>query len=199
MGAVKTRLGRQIGAVAATWFYRHATLSTLRRLRRDPRFEVGLAMTPDARIATRAWPAGMERVNQGEGDLGARMARVLRHPSAAPCGGRALRRAPVGLRVVIGSDIPAITPRAVVDALTQLGAHRAVFGPADDGGFWLVGLAVLGAPERPFDEVPWSAPDTLAACIARFQPGTVALAATINDVDEPDEYHRHRNLMVTRM
>lgn len=42
--------------------------------------------------------------------------------------------------VLIGMDTPQVTPDMLVYALSLLGAYDAVFGPAADGGFWLLGL-----------------------------------------------------------
>ena len=54
-----------------------------------------------------------------------------------------MRRPPLGLPpgpvVVIGSDIPGITARHIAEAFRLLGRHAFVFGPARDGGYWLVG------------------------------------------------------------
>ena len=52
MGVVKTRLGRDIGAVQATAFYRITMGNVLRRLSCDPRFETVLAVAPDAAVAS---------------------------------------------------------------------------------------------------------------------------------------------------
>ena len=125
-GRVKTRLGREIGHVAATWWFRHQLRSLLRRLR-DPRWDLVLAVAPDTATLSPVWPVDLPRVAQGGGDLGTRMARAMR--SAAP-----------GPVCVVGADIPGITPARVWAAFRAMGGHDAVFGPAEDGGFWLIGV-----------------------------------------------------------
>ena len=75
-GRVKTRLGRDIGRIDATWWFRHAVSRTLRALARDPRWEVLLLVAPDEAVHARDWAAPgagrLRRLKQGGGDLGAR-------------------------------------------------------------------------------------------------------------------------------
>lgn len=76
-GRVKTRLGRDIGMIAAAWWFRHQTQRLLRGLR-DPRWDLVLAVAPDTQgMKSRVWPGDLLRIPQGRGDLGARMTRVL--------------------------------------------------------------------------------------------------------------------------
>ncbi|WP_299413973.1 TIGR04282 family arsenosugar biosynthesis glycosyltransferase [uncultured Sulfitobacter sp.] len=170
-GRVKTRLGRDIGIVAATWWFRHQARRLLRRID-DPRWDVVLAVAPDhAGMISPVWPARFRRVAQGRGDLGARM-------------GRALRGAPTGPVCVIGGDIPDITAARVAQAFAALGSHDAVFGPAPDGGFWLVGLRRMRAvPPSLFANVRWSSPHALADTVATLPEHRIAYVATLQDVD----------------
>jgi uncharacterized protein len=163
LGVVKRRLARDVGEVAALRFHRTMLLGLLRRLRRDRRFETLLAVTPDrARVAWRGRVIG-----QGGGDLGVRMARAL---------GRR-RRA-----VLVGCDIPGIGAADVAAAFRALGRADAVFGPAEDGGYWLVGLGPR-RPGRPFAGVRWSGPHALADTLANFRRHRVALLHRRRDVD----------------
>ena len=125
VGRVKTRLGADIGLVAATWWFRHQVARLLRSIGHDPRWQTVLAVAPDQAVASRAWPR-LERWPQGQGDLGVRM-------------GRALDHAPPGPVVLIGADIPDVTPAAIARAFGMLGQYDVVFGPATDGGYWLIG------------------------------------------------------------
>jgi uncharacterized protein len=179
LGGGKRRLARDIGETAAVHFERRMLDRLLRRLARDPRWELRLAATPDhACREARRWRHGIAVAGQGSGDLGARMRRAI---AAAPAG-------PV---VLIGSDIPAVTAARIAAAFRLLGRHDLVFGPAGDGGFWLV-----GARRRPrlpdlFAEVRWSTRhalgDTLAGLPRRV---SVGFAATLDDVDDGAAYRR---------
>ena len=174
-GRVKTRLGRDIGILAAAWWYRHQSAALLRRLR-DPRWRVVLAATPDAALNSPIWPADLPRIAQGRGDLGQRMARAM---------GRF--RGPVCL---VGSDIPGLGRPEVARAFAALRGHDAVFGPATDGGYWLVGLRRGGlARERMFGLVRWSSPHALADSAATLTGWRIAFADTLADVDTAADLH----------
>jgi len=166
-GRVKTRLGRDIGMAEAAWWYRHQTRRLLRGLR-DPRWHILLAVAPDTAIASRAFPA-LDRMPQGPGDLGQRMARAL---GSTP-----------GPTLLIGSDIPGVTRAHIARAFAALGAAPSVLGPAPDGGYWLVGLRHPSlAPSHLLENVRWSHPKT-GADTAKSLPHPIATVATLRDVD----------------
>lgn len=171
-GQVKTRLGREIGMVAAAWWFRHQVRYLLRRLE-DPRWDLVLAVTPDsAGMKARVWPAHLERITQGGGDLGARMRRVF-------------RARPVGPVCIIGGDIPGVERCHIARAFRTLGNHDAVFGPALDGGFWLVGLKRRGPlPTGLFSHVRWSTEHALADSLMSLEGYRVAKVDRLRDVDE---------------
>ena len=171
LGTVKRRLAREVGAMGALRFHRAQVQRLARSLGSDRRWRTVLAVTPD-RLARRGmrWPAGPARLPQGAGDLGARMQRALR------------RHRP--LAVLVGSDIPGIRAADIAAAFRALRAGApAVFGPAEDGGYWLVGFGPR-PPAAPFRAVRWSTDaalsDTLRNCPGRRRP---ALVRRLRDVD----------------
>lgn len=176
LGAVKRRLARGIGAMAALRFYRAQLAATLRAAR-DPRWRVVLAATPDH--ARTRWSAPAPVRPQGQGDLGARMLRALgRH-----------RRA-----VLVGCDIPGLSREDLAAAFRALGRADAVFGPAEDGGYWLVGLGPR-RPAHPFADVRWSTRHALADTLANFRGHRIALLRRLRDVDTAEDLaaiHRAR-------
>lgn len=167
-GGGKRRLARGIGISGAVKFQRVRVRHLLTGLARDPRWTTWIAATPDG---SGPWPSHVRVLYQGRGDLGQRMTRIA-------------RAIPTGDVVMIGSDIPGIRADDIADAFDALGRSRAVFGPATDGGYWLVGLA--GRPFRkiPFHNVRWSSADTLTDTRANLSRDTVALLRAIDDVDE---------------
>lgn len=169
-GRVKTRLARDIGAVPAAWWFRHQVTGLLRRVA-DPRWRTVLSVSPDRAVTSRAWPAHLARVPQGRGDLGDRMARLLRCAGPGPV-------------CVIGADIPGVNRCQVARAFRLLGSADAVLGPAEDGGFWLVGLApVRGVPPALFAGVGWGTDHALADTLATLSGFRVAFANRLRDVD----------------
>jgi len=187
LGAVKTRLAADIGALAALRFYRATTTRILRRLGENGRWTLWLAVTPDRFAAAgRLWPARARVFPQGGGDLGARMA-------------RAMRRLPPGPAVIVGTDVPEITAAAVARAFAALGEADAVFGPAPDGGYWLVGLSARARGLDPFAGVRWSSPYALADTLANLAPARrVAFVDALDDIDTAADYARWRARRVSR-
>ncbi|MSP66626.1 MAG: DUF2064 domain-containing protein [Alphaproteobacteria bacterium] len=184
-GAAKTRLARGIGTLGAWRFYRVGLAALLRRLGRDRRWRRVLAVTPD-RLAqpARFWPRRWRRVGQGPGDLGRRMARAMDGVAAGPV-------------VLIGADIPAIGTAHIARAFAALQAADLVFGPAEDGGYWLVGARGRArrrrSLERLFAAVRWSTWAALADTLAN-QPPTWrhALVDRLADVDDAAALARAR-------
>jgi glycosyltransferase A (GT-A) superfamily protein (DUF2064 family) len=87
--------------------------------------------------------------------------------------------------VLVGSDIPALSARHVAEAFRLLGGRDLVFGPSEDGGFWLVGAR--RSPRLPplFGEVRWSGPHTLADVLANLPARiSVGFATRLADVDD---------------
>jgi hypothetical protein len=177
LGNGKRRLARDIGEVAAVRFERLMRALLLRRLGRDRRWRLRLAVTPDR---GGHWPDRLKITGQGQGDLGRRMRRAV---AACPPG-------PVAL---VGADIPALNARHVAAAFRRLAACDLVFGPAVDGGFWLVAARRRPLPAALFKGVRWSSPHALADTLAGLPPGAkVGLADRLEDVDDGDAYRRLR-------
>jgi rSAM/selenodomain-associated transferase 1 len=176
LGLAKRRLAADIGMVAAWRFQRIALDRAVRTLATDPRWECLLATTG----GPARWPGGVRRMQQPRGDLGERMDRVMRAFGPGPV-------------VIVGSDIPDITPRHIDAAFRALGRHDAVFGPADDGGYWLVGLRRRPFQPDLFKGVRWSTrhalADTLANLGGRYD---YALLETLTDIDDAESLERWR-------
>ncbi len=178
LGRVKTRLGRDIGHVRAWQFYRRMLFGLARKLGRDRRWETVIACAPDIALYDDAvWPAGVRRVAQGRGDLGRRMQRCF-------------DPLPPGPVLIIGADIPGITPADIADGFRALGHKGAVFGPADDGGYWLVGLRRQPTVPRLFAGVRWSGPHALADTLANLGKTPYSALKTLNDVDNGADFAR---------
>jgi len=181
-GVAKRRLGREIGNAAAMRFYRSCLSHAVLRLASDPRWRSVLAVAPDIDVGACFWPLSrkLDRLGQGHGDLGRRMQRLF-------------ERLPPGPVIIVGSDIPAIRPAHVAEAFSLLGRSDAVFGPAPDGGYWLVGLRRCPRVPSPFAGVRWSSPQALADTLANLNEKRIAYAATLSDVDTGEAYRRERH------
>lgn len=181
LGRGKARLARDIGASAALRIERAMLGMLRRRLGRDRRWRLVLALTPDRAAGVGRLPHRVARIGQGAGDLGARMERLL-------------ATAPPGPVVLVGADIPGLAAQHVGEAFRLLGRHDLVFGPAVDGGFWLV-----AARRRPrplpslFTGVRWSSAEALADTLAGLPRRiSVGFAAMLEDIDNGATYRRLR-------
>ena len=173
LGAVKRRLARDIGGRAALRFHLATLISLLRDLRACRRFDVVLAVTPDR--ARFRLPVRVRRIDQGSGDLGERMGRMLRR----------YRRV-----ALMGCDIPEARAVDVRGAFRRLGMADAVFGPAADGGYWLIALG----PRRPadlFGTSRWSTEHALADTLKQFRRYRVDFIRGLPDVDTGADYRRY--------
>lgn len=180
-GRVKSRLAAGIGAGPALAVYKRLLARTLRRLGRDRRWTTVLAVTP-AREARRPgrWTRGLPVIAQTPGDIGVRMA-------------TAMAAVPPGKVVLVGSDIPEIGRGHIAAAFRALDDHDAVFGPADDGGFWLIGLAPSLRDAPLFAGVRWSSEHALADAQASLPLGSrVARVALLSDIDHGADLARWR-------
>ena len=178
-GRAKTRLIARLGAEGAAQLQREMTEHALARVwplvkRRgvdlEIRFEDGSAADMRRWLGSR-----LSYVPQGSGDLGERMSRASAGAFAA--GAHAV--------VIIGADCPELDASLVGRALDALRTNRLVFGPAKDGGYYLVGLNAAAA--QVFESIPWSTSDVLSTSIVRAREIGVeaVLLPELSDVDGP--------------
>jgi len=179
LGAVKTRLAATIGPEAALAFYRATLQRVVGRLVDRSDWTVTLAITPNEAFDHPDLPRPTERVPQGEGDLGGRMARFL---------SQATPEHPV---LVVGSDIPDLAACHVEAALLALQEHALAIGPSPDGGYWLIGASHPPPPDL-FRDVRWSSQHAMADTLANTSGVSVGRLMVLEDVDDEGSWLRHR-------
>lgn len=182
IGRVKTRLARDIGHVEALRFYREAAAGLIRRVGADPRWQTVIAVAPDRTVHEKGiWPEDMPRVGQGEGDLGRRM-------------GSLFRDLPPGPVVIVGADIPDIGKAHIAAAFAALGASDTVIGPADDGGYWLIGMKRRPRVREIFEGVRWSSEHAMEDTLKniRRQNMSVCVLERLCDIDTGADLARWR-------
>ncbi|MEX1082352.1 MAG: TIGR04282 family arsenosugar biosynthesis glycosyltransferase [Halofilum sp. (in: g-proteobacteria)] len=157
-GATKTRLIPALGADGAARLHaalvRHALTTATAAAPRALQLWV-TGDDPDGLLAALASEHGAALHEQSGGDLGARMAHAL---SAATADG-----VPA---IILGSDCPWITASVIRESAALLGAADAVLGPADDGGYVLLGLHRVVASL--FEGVEWGRGNVLEATRERL-------------------------------
>ncbi|MFC7291032.1 TIGR04282 family arsenosugar biosynthesis glycosyltransferase [Hirschia litorea] len=175
IGSAKTRLARDIGSTHAQRINRFCH-SQIMRAASQGYWNTTICVAPDLALQTHhghLWPTTFNRMPQGKGNLGERLA-------------HAFATAPVGPVIVVGTDAPDIKAIHIHTAIKHLNGHDAVFGPADDGGFWLFGVSqALRRHPLPFNPVRWSSPHALADMQASLPPNTkTKLMHTMIDLDD---------------
>jgi rSAM/selenodomain-associated transferase 1 len=183
-GRVKTRLGREIGMEAAANFYRRALDLLIDRFASAEGFAFHLHVDPPDAIA---WfeeryqiMRGRVRAQQPEPDLGDRMAASF-----------AMAFAEGFERVALTcSDCPELETAHIREALDGLDAADASFGPATDGGYYLVAWKRL-APEL-FANMAWSRADVLARTRDRAQAAGLKLwlGRPLTDCDSAEDLEK---------
>ncbi|HEY0859206.1 MAG TPA: TIGR04282 family arsenosugar biosynthesis glycosyltransferase [Albitalea sp.] len=176
-GFAKTRLIPALGAEGAAALAARLLEHAVEQAVAAGTGPVGLCCTPDvnhAAFVRLAKQHALLLTPQGDGDLGARMARALAH-----------RLAEFERCLLIGADIPGLNATYLRSAADALRTHDAVFGPALDGGYTLVGLR-RPAPDL-FEQMTWSTPEVMQHTrerLARLGLRHVELAP-LADIDEP--------------
>ena len=176
-GEVKTRLAEACGERFALAVYRLMLRRTLRRVARGPWTTV-VAVAPSAGKQRRQRFGGLATMAQSGRDLGERM-----HNAFAAM--------PPGPVVMVGTDIPGLHRHHISRAFRALRRQEAVFGPAHDGGYWLVGLAPGLRDSEVFSRVRWSTRHALADTLANIPAAcATALVGALGDVDTVDDVER---------
>lgn len=119
-------------------------------------------------------------VSQGGGTLGERLSRVC----------DALFHTGFSAVILIGSDSPTLPTERITRALALLEARPVVIGPADDGGYYLLGLATR-APSL-FEDIEWSTERVFEQTLAKIRAENLAYEALPShyDVDVPEDLAR---------
>lgn len=90
--------------------------------------------------------------------------------------------------IIIGSDLFDLTSEVVLKAVINLETNDVVIGPAEDGGYYLLGLNSM-LPEI-FKNKMWSTEIVLADTLKDLQNKSVLLLETLNDIDTYQDLER---------
>ena len=173
-GTCKTRLIPAVGAEGAAAIHTKLVEICVAAMRGSG-LSIELHTTGAEALAFREWLGGdIAFIDQGEGDLGDRLARA-----AAPY--------PV---IFIGSDAPDLNAERLIAAATALANASAVIGPAEDGGYYLLGLNAP-APWL-FTDMDWGTETVFEETMRRFAAHgiTPVVLEPLADVDRPDDLAR---------
>lgn len=176
-GQAKTRLAPLLGADGAAQLHRRLVERTLETMR-DSGLRFAVYFTGGDAREFAAWLGDdVALVEQGDGDLGARLARVE------------------GPAIVLGADIPGLTAGHLRDAAKALEDVPVVIGPASDGGYYLIGFTAKIA--QIWEDIPWGTEtvlkDTKACLNALDVP--YRLLEELSDCDRPEDLAKWPELL----
>ncbi|MDX1267621.1 MAG: TIGR04282 family arsenosugar biosynthesis glycosyltransferase [Oceanisphaera sp.] len=182
-GLAKTRLIPALGADGAARLAQQMLLSTLNASLNANIGPVELCMSPGPNAIE--WrhvplPAGIELSDQGDGDLGCRMARATRRCLVD-------NRHPNEPVLLIGTDCPQLSPVLLERAAERLADHDALLHPTMDGGYALIGLHRFHTSL--FEHMPWSTERVATLTLERImqQGWRCAVGERLQDIDEPND------------
>ena len=178
-GQVKTRLEPLLGSDGAAALARRMLAATCAEAQAVADADVELCTSPSPEDPS--WrgllPSGVRATAQGEGDLGARLARAAARAideGASP--------------ILIGTDCPALGRVHLGTACRMLERYDAVIHPTEDGGYALLGLKAFSP--LLFTEIGWSGPQVAAQTLARIERlgWRCWTGEVLRDIDEPEDY-----------
>ena len=169
LGHVKTRLAQTIGSEAALTIYKEL-IRTTQKATKQTQAEVHIYFSET--VETSNWSASKLAIQHGS-DLGARM----RH-AFLDSFDQGYKRV-----VLIGSDLPDITSAIINQAFDYLQTSEAVIGPAEDGGYYLIGLSKMQTTI--FEDMPWSESDLFQKTVDLLWQHQISFETleTLNDID----------------
>ncbi len=173
-GQAKTRLIPKTGEQGAADIHRYLTEKTVATLRQSG-CPLEIAYTGASESDFADWLGNDIRfVAQAEGDLTAKLLAML-------------NPAPV---IFFGADTPDLSTRHVEQAVAALLDHSVVIGPAEDGGYYLIGV------KQPFDflfpDMRWSSDAVLPETLNRLAAHGIKplMLETLSDCDRPEDLAR---------
>ncbi|MEM9120617.1 MAG: TIGR04282 family arsenosugar biosynthesis glycosyltransferase [Cyanobacteria bacterium P01_F01_bin.56] len=179
-GRTKTRLISALGAEGAAQLQKEMAEYLLGKLR-DSQWQVQVYFTGALLAQMQAWLGpNLVYCAQADGDLGCRLWRAFEQAFSA--GAQRI--------VAVGADCPSLDARHIDQAFNQLESHNAVLGPANDGGYYLIGLRQESCQHQAlFQGIDWSTPRVLQQTQAKARQLNLSLAELemLSDVDRPQD------------
>jgi uncharacterized protein len=185
-GLAKTRLIPALGPEGACRLHRELTekiVAQVQQLKKDYPLKMEIHFSGGSREQMAGWLGqDFEYVIQAEGDIGVRMRLAFQ---------KTFRQGWKQV-VLIGSDLPDLTPAIIRESFERLLNHDLVLGPARDGGYYLIGLKA-DRPELFGGSMIWGTNEVLKNTLitADHLGLNTALLATLRDVDRPEDLNEN--------
>ena len=178
LGKVKTRLAKTVGNATALKIY----IFLLKRTR-DIAVKVAADKAVYYSVKVREndiWDASIFQKHQQVGeDLGIRMLHAFKNGF----------KAGYEKVMIIGSDLYDITAETIENAFIALENNEVVIGPAEDGGYYLLGMNSL--EEKVFKNKDWGTETVRKDTLEDLKDKKVFLLGELNDVDVFEDIEHH--------
>lgn len=189
LGKTKTRLAKTLGEAGALAAHVELVQGCLARLQMQGDTYCALWVTQDAPIVEQ-WSRQyqFDLRHQSDGDLGLRMYHALKSMFAGS----------VSVAVLVGTDCPDIDTGYVQQAFAALEHSDVVFGPAEDGGYGLVGIhrRAIQIALPLFQGIAWGSTQVMAQSLEQTtrEGLSVSMLPVIWDVDTAADWRRYQQL-----
>ena len=176
LGKVKTRLAKSIGNEGAFEVYKHLVEIT-EKATQKVKHEKHIYFSDV--IIDEKWPNTPKFIQKGA-DLGEKMQNAFEKGFSD--GYKKI--------ILIGSDLPDISATIIQKGFYQLNNSEIVFGPAEDGGYYLVGMNKMY--KSIFENKKWSTKELLKTTLLELDKNKtkVSLLHKLNDIDNLDDLKR---------
>jgi hypothetical protein len=177
---LKTRLAASLGQEKAEHFYHlslKSIISTLKKTAINPYWAIAEKQSLNYPL----W-SDFNRLHTGEGDLGDRQSHIYQE----------LLKSHDGV-ILIGADAPQLSIEIIEQAMEALKSHDYAVGPANDGGYYLLG-GRISIPAKVWATTPWSDAKTRATLVTQLDSKPYELDM-LTDVDTESDL----NTMLSEM
>lgn len=178
LGKVKTRLAKTVGNATALKIY-----TFLLKRTRDIAIKVSADKAVYYSVKVREndiWDASIFQKHQQVGeDLGIRMLHAFKNGF----------KAGYEKVIIIGSDLYDLTSETIENAIIALENNEVVIGPAEDGGYYLLGMNSL--EEKIFKNKDWGTETVRKDTLEDLKDKKVFLLGELNDVDIFEDIEHH--------
>jgi hypothetical protein len=171
-GLVKTRLNGFMPDDKILELYKYLLEQTIHKLRRIPGIDTYIAFTPE-HAKEYFSQFGTSLIHLSGSDLGLNMSHSF----------NVIFRKGYQKAALVGADIPDLSASIILHAFDLLSDNDLIYGPAEDGGYYLVGMRKL--IKEVFENVPWSSDTTLSNSLEQAGKAghSVRFTETLRDID----------------
>lgn len=192
-GKVKTRLAESLGDDTALEIYKDLLQNIYSQCIHKNRYKFGVIVSPENKLNDfQKFFSGFDfYFSQTEGDLGKRMKNAFYS---------LFEKKKADKVILIGSDIPNLNNNIISKAFKELDENDIVYGPTEDGGYYLIGMKKVY--QQLFEHIKWGVSDVLSTSLDIADKNNISyyLLEILSDLDTfedmfnfPELYEKYIN------